>query len=110
MSGGVMTLTMDDEVGIALVEASPEAGSTLDLGAGAQISLLFNKSILVTDGAILYGDGKSAALNVYASGKSATSELRTVLYSLLSNSRKWVRSDELNQLFTFKFTKGGTVR
>lgn len=83
--GGTMVLTMAD--GLELKEASPAAGSTLDLGSGAQLNFLFTSNVLVTDGAIRYGSNGVAALDVHASGTAVTSELRTVLYNLLSNGK-----------------------
>jgi hypothetical protein len=85
--GGTIVLSMSEDNSISLVEASPAAGSVLDLGAGAQVNFLFSNNVQVTDGAILYGTNGVAALDVHASGTAITSELRTVLYNLLSNGK-----------------------
>jgi hypothetical protein len=85
--GGTMVLTMASDEGIKLTEASPAEGSVLDLGAGAQVNLLFNMNITVSSGALVYGNNQSAALSVHTQGNTVTSELRTVLYTLLQNGK-----------------------
>jgi hypothetical protein len=79
-----MTLSMKS--GLVFQEASPAAGSVLDLGGGAQINILFDKSVVVEDGVLIAGNYVDS-LEVHTSGNAVTSELRTVLYSMLNKGR-----------------------
>jgi hypothetical protein len=86
MQGGEFTISMANSEALEVKEISPAAGATLDLGAGAIVDFVFDKSVKIGGGTITSGSN-SAKLPYSVDGAVVTAEMRTIIYEWLSTGK-----------------------